>query len=140
MKIRIAIVSLLACLVVALPTLAQVSSNYDLSWHVIAGGGGQMESTGGHALPGTAGQVPVGKMMTGGGHSLCGGFWCSAVERYRIYLPLVVRNSSSTSGLIFSDNFSDGTLNGWTSNQGTWTLLCLTSCCRVFKVSMLPGS
>jgi len=40
---------------------------------------------------------------------------------HAIFLPLVLRNSSSTQGPILSDDFSDGTLTGWTSNNGTWT-------------------
>jgi len=73
------------------PVLAQVSSSYDLSWHVIAVGGGRMESAGGHTVLGTAGQSLVGPMVSGG-HALCGGFWCGAAARYRVYLPLVVHN------------------------------------------------
>jgi hypothetical protein len=123
-KKRQVTLALIACLLLALalavPVLAQVSSNYDLSWHVIAGGGGRMESAGGHTLLGTAGQALVGQMSSSG-HSLCSGFWCSAVEGYRVYLPLVVRNFRPTSGSIFADDFDDGTLSGWTANQGTWT-------------------
>jgi len=84
---------LIACLLLALavPVLAQVSSNYDLSWNVIAGGSGRMESAGGHVVLGTAGQSLLGPMVSSG-HSLCTGFWCSAAERCRVYLPLVVRS------------------------------------------------
>ncbi len=90
---REAILVLIACLlVVAVPVLAQSSDNYDLSWHVIAGGSGRMESAAGHRLLGSAGQSLVGTTMTSGGHSLCSGFWCGAVEQYRVYLPLVMRN------------------------------------------------
>jgi len=35
-----------------------------------------------------------------------------------VYLPLVVKNYPL---IIFSDDFEDGTLTGWTSNNGTWT-------------------
>ncbi len=119
MKTRIAI--LIICLALAVPVLAQSSANYDLSWHVIAGGGGRMESTG-HALLGTTGQPLVGSMTTGSGHSLCSGFWCGAAEEgVHIYLPLVVSNYSTAMTLIFSDDFNDGTLTNWTPNQGTWT-------------------
>ena len=87
------IVALVGCLLLGLvvPVLAQVSSNYDLSWHAIAGGGGRMESAGGHAMLGTGGQSLVGPMESGG-HALCGGFWCGAAAQYRVYLPLVVHN------------------------------------------------
>jgi len=117
------ILVLIACLLLALsvPVLAQVSSNYDLSWHAIAGGSGRMESAGGHTVLGTAGQPLIGKMTASSGHTLCSGFWCAAAEQYRIYLPLTIRNFRSTSGPILSEDFNDGTLTGWTSNNGTWT-------------------
>jgi hypothetical protein len=67
---------------------AQVSSNYDLSWHVIGGGGGQMDSTG-HSLQGTLGQPATG-LMTSSGHTLCSGFWCEGSEEFEVYLPLVL--------------------------------------------------
>ena len=87
------VLALVVCLVlaVAVPVLAQVSSNYDLSWGVVAGGSGRMESAGGHAVLGSAGQPLAGSMMTSGGHALCSGFWCGAAA-YRVYLPMVVRN------------------------------------------------
>jgi len=72
------------------PVLAQVSANYDLSWHVIGGGGGQSSSAG-HTLMGTVGQPLVGAVSSGS-HALCSGFWCGGVVQYRIYLPLVLRN------------------------------------------------
>jgi uncharacterized repeat protein (TIGR01451 family) len=40
---------------------------------------------------------------------------------YEVYLPLALRNYSSSGALIFSDNFNGGTLTGWTPNLGTWT-------------------
>ena len=87
------IVVLVGCLLLglAVPVLAQVSSNYDLSWHVIAGSSGRMESAGGHTMLGTAGQSLVGPMVSGG-HALCGGFWCGTATQYKVCLPLVVRN------------------------------------------------
>lgn len=99
--------------------LAQVSAAFDLSWHVVGSGGGQMGGPG-HSIAGTIGQPVVGT-MGGSGHTLCSGFWCDggAVE-HRIYLPLVVRDFSA-SGLIFADDFNDGTLSGWTTNYGTWS-------------------
>ncbi len=83
---------LAACLLlVAVPALAQVSASYDLSWHVVAGGGGRMASAG-HTLQGTVGQ-PVTGVMLGSGYTLCSGFECGgAAVQYRIYLPVVLRN------------------------------------------------
>ena len=90
-KATLVTLALAACLALAAPVLAQVSANYDLSWHVIAGGGGQMESAG-HTMLGTIGQPAVGS-MTSGSHALCSSFWCGVLPGYRIYLPLVLRNS-----------------------------------------------
>jgi hypothetical protein len=105
---RIALITLVlvACLALAVPALrwgfgrlslaaqdvvlAQVSASYDLSWHVIAGGGGRAESPR-YMLQGTAGQPVIGP-AAGSGHTLCSGFWCGTVEiEYRVYLPLVLR-------------------------------------------------
>jgi hypothetical protein len=91
---RAALVTLVvaACLGVVVPVLAQVSAEYDLSWHVIAGGGGRMGG-GQHTLQGTAGQAVTGP-AAGGSHTLCSGFWCSPPVGdlgNRVYLPLVVR-------------------------------------------------
>jgi len=88
---------LVVCLALAAPVLrqaqdvvlAQVSANYDLSWHVIAGGGGRMAGTQ-HTLQGTTGQAVVGP-AAGSGHTLCSGFWCGVEAEYRVYLPLVLR-------------------------------------------------
>ncbi|HEY65244.1 MAG TPA: DUF11 domain-containing protein [Caldilineae bacterium] len=38
---------------------------------------------------------------------------------YRLYLPLILKNYPLP--LIFSDDFNDGDLAGWTPNRGTWT-------------------
>ena len=90
MRRKIILLAILCLLLAAaVPALAQVSANYDLSWHVIAGGGGRMASSG-HALVGTAGQPLTGPMLSSG-YTLCSGFWCSGAVQYRIYLPLVLR-------------------------------------------------
>ncbi len=80
------------CLLLAVPVLAQVSASFDLSWHVIAGGGGS-SSGAGHTLTGSVGQPWAGSMV-GGGQRLCSGFWCggAAAQSYRVYLPLALRN------------------------------------------------
>jgi hypothetical protein len=93
------ILILAACLTLAAPVLrqaqdvalAQVSAAFDLSWHVIGSGGGQMGGPG-HTIAGTIGQPTVGT-MGGSGHALCSGFWCGIPAEYRVYLPLILRNS-----------------------------------------------
>jgi hypothetical protein len=94
------ILPLVACLVLVLPVfrqaqdvvLAQASANYDLSWHVIGSGGGQMGGSG-HTIASTIGQPAVGT-MGGSGHALCSGFWCFEAVEHRVYLPLVLRDAS----------------------------------------------
>lgn len=88
-KAALIALALVACLALAVPVLAQVSGIYDLSWHVIAGGGGKMESAQ-YTLYGTAGQPATGQMASSG-HTLCSGFWCGVEAEYRVYLPLVLR-------------------------------------------------
>ena len=119
MKRPIAVVSLLVCLALALTAVAQVSGLYDLSWHVIGGGGGRMESPGGHQLRGTAGQSLVGTMRVGSGHSLCSGYWrSSAGERFRAFLPLVARRTSArTLGSVFRHDVDGGRRARWTLNR-----------------------
>ena len=90
MKRKVILVLVLVITLGAVPVLAQISAAYDLSWHVIGGGGGRMESTG-HTLQGTVGQAVTGSMGSDG-HALCSGFWCDAESEYSVYLPLVLRN------------------------------------------------
>jgi hypothetical protein len=87
---RTVALALLAGLLLAGPVLAQASADYDLSWHVIAGGGGRTESAN-HILEGTLGQPSFGH-MSNTGYTLCAGFWCLPTA-YEVYLPLVLRGS-----------------------------------------------
>ena len=57
-----------------LASVVLAQGGYDLSWRVIAGGGGQMQSAG-YTLIGTIGQPSAGT-MTGSSSALCSGFWC----------------------------------------------------------------
>jgi hypothetical protein len=86
------IVIVLAMFALASVALAQASTNYDLSWHVIAGGGGRMEG-GNHSVLGTIGQ-PVAGSTSSSGHTLDSGFWgrrTTVGQEYGIYLPVVLR-------------------------------------------------
>jgi hypothetical protein len=94
----LAVVALLVAMVLALVGAAADAaspaeqSHYDLSWHVVAGGGGQ-GSSGGYALGGTAGQ-PAAGLSGESPYILCSGFWCGAAAGgYRIYLPAVLRGT-----------------------------------------------
>jgi hypothetical protein len=90
MKRKVILVLVLVITLGAVPVLAQLSAAHDLSWHVIGGGGGRMES-GGHVLQGTVGQPATGSMVSDD-HTLCSGFWCGVETEYRVYLPLVLKN------------------------------------------------
>jgi hypothetical protein len=81
-----ALLSLLASV-----ALAQSGGGYDLSWSTVDGGGATWSEGGGYALGGTVGQPDAG-VLSGGGYTLAGGFWCGAAAQYRVYLPLVLRN------------------------------------------------
>ncbi len=85
------ILAIALCLLLALPVLAQVSANHKISWHVIAGGGGQMKGTGGHTLWSTVGQPLIGVSFNHRG-ILYSGFWYGSAVPYRSYLPLTMRN------------------------------------------------
>jgi hypothetical protein len=80
------------------PALAELSDSaalgagYDLSWWTVDGGGiVGAGSPGLYTLGGTAGQPDAGPVLTGGGHTLVGGFWGGALVECRVYLPLVLR-------------------------------------------------
>ncbi|NIN67861.1 MAG: hypothetical protein GTO63_24775 [Anaerolineae bacterium] len=69
--------------------IAQVSANYDLSWHVI-GGGGTRSTSGNYVTTGTIGQPVVG-VIGSASSELCAGFWCMGPE-YRFHLPVLLKN------------------------------------------------
>jgi hypothetical protein len=94
LTLRVGVVTLVGVMSLALISIvvAQVSSNYDLSWHVIGGGGGRMESSG-YTVHSTLGQ-PVTGSSTGSGHTLCAGYWCDVGSRIsQVYVPLVLMSS-----------------------------------------------
>lgn len=93
----VAIVLLLLPAVLEYPprnaVLAQSGGPYDLSWNTIDGGGMTFSSGGPYTLGGTIGQADAG-ILTGGSYVLQGGFWVGGgIVRFRVYLPLVLRNS-----------------------------------------------
>ena len=71
--------------------LAQSGGDYDLTWSTVDGGGDTFSTGGDYTLGGTIGQPDAGE-LTGGDYALTGGFWGGAAAKYRIYLPLVLRN------------------------------------------------
>jgi hypothetical protein len=92
--LRVGVIILVGITFLTLVTIvaAQVSPNYDLSWHLIAGGGAKMESAE-HTMHGTLGQ-PLTGASTSSGNTLCSGFWCGVgSEELKVYVPLVLRAS-----------------------------------------------
>ncbi len=80
-------------LLLALPTLAQpqhtlTADTYDLSWHVIGGGGASFTTAGSYSLGGTIGQSATGP-LSGGSYALNSGFWQPA--NFSVYLPIVLK-------------------------------------------------
>ena len=79
----------LVLVTVAIGSLALAGGGYDVSWHVIGGGGGTSRG-GRYALDATIGQ-PVAATSGGGAYRLCVGFWCGNVPGWRLYLPDMLR-------------------------------------------------
>jgi len=75
--------------------LADGSANYGLSWYVLAGGGGQSQSAH-YALAGTNGQGAPGAAVSSH-YKLGSGFWYGFVAKappaYKLFLPLIMKNS-----------------------------------------------
>ena len=80
------------CLVLSVrSTSAQVSATYDLSWHVVAGGGATSAAGGAYALGGTIGQAAAAPSSEGA-YTLAAGFWAGVGGTSgSVYLPLLVR-------------------------------------------------
>ena len=90
---RTTLVAATVLLLAISPASAQSGGPYDLTWSTVDGGGYTFSAGGAYSLGGTAGQPDAG-VLEGGDYSLAGGFWGGALAvRYRIYLPLVVRQS-----------------------------------------------
>ena len=88
---KIVVLSLvLLCSLVA-AGVAWADGTPTISWSVIGGGGGRLE-TSPYILDGTIGQPIVGQAASLP-YELCAGFWCQVAAQYRVYLPLVLRNS-----------------------------------------------
>jgi hypothetical protein len=71
---------------------ANEEPGYDLSWWTVDGGGTTPNEGSGYTLSGTAGQ-PDAAVWSGDNYVLEGGFWGGVAVEYRIYLPLVLRNT-----------------------------------------------
>ncbi len=97
---RLLITALFVAFLLVGAVYAQTGGGYDLSWNTIDNGGATFSQGGGYSLGGTLGQPDAGILLghaSGVTYTLAGGFWGSGripvLEEYRIYLPLVMRNT-----------------------------------------------
>ncbi len=94
--------TLLVCALLLTPVaLAQSSANFDLRWHLIAGGGGRSSSPD-FVVNGSVGQPSAGA-LTSAHYRLGAGFWYGLGQAapppptpgpYMLYLPIVLKESS----------------------------------------------
>ena len=86
---------ILAMLLLAGTVLAQTSPNYDLSWHVVAGGGREGMTSGIHRINGTLGQFAIGP-ATSTDHFVGAGYWYGVGigGGMAVYLPLLFNSQT----------------------------------------------
>jgi hypothetical protein len=88
--LTLALLAVLLCgLTLVSVALAQTSTNYNLTWHVVSSGGGKMDSAT-YAMEGTIGQV-LAQRTESDNYALAAGYWYPLIHRYTVYLPLVLR-------------------------------------------------
>jgi hypothetical protein len=92
MKSMLIVLSLLACLLLAVQAAhAAAPAAYTLNWWTVDGGGGTSQG-GTYALSGTVGQAEPGSLY-GDVYSLAGGFWATLqAVLEKMFLPLVLRH------------------------------------------------
>jgi hypothetical protein len=78
-----------------------VHAQYDLSWHKIAGGGGN-SSGGGYTVSGTIGQHDASGTLSGGSYQLVGGFWSLISVVSAVNSPLLSIKHTGSSQVIVS--------------------------------------
>jgi hypothetical protein len=84
---------LFALLLLAGSALAMRSTNYWLDWYTpLTGGGGGPASSTNYAVNFTIGQTAI-SSASSSSYQACLGYWCGAVGQWRVYLPLVLRES-----------------------------------------------
>lgn len=90
-KVRLTLILALVLCLIAGTVQAQSSTTYDLSWHVIAGGGETMTSTT-YTVHATAGQGIIGPAESSS-YDVGAGYWygLGGTGGYAIYLPLLLR-------------------------------------------------
>lgn len=94
MKRAILFLTLAVLLVLAGRALAMESTHYRLDWFTLMTGTGGTAGSANYTVSFTTGQSVTGNASSPG-HEACLGYWCGVATEYRIYLPLVLRNSPS---------------------------------------------
>jgi len=93
MKRTMILLTLAALLLLAGNALAMRSTTYWLDWFTpLTGGGGGPAASTNYAVNFTIGQTVIGSASSPS-YQACLGYWCGAVGRWRVYLPLVLRES-----------------------------------------------
>jgi hypothetical protein len=83
----------LSCILLTGKALAMDSTNYRLDWFTpLNGSGGAADSTN-YAISFTVGQTTAGASDSVS-YKGCLGYWCETDVAFKIYLPLVLKNSS----------------------------------------------
>lgn len=89
-RVVVGIMTLLLFIVMGTAVWAQTSTNFNLEWHVIAGGGRASNSSN-YQINGTIGQSLAGPPSQNGTQTqVTSGYWVVGVEQY-IYLPTIIR-------------------------------------------------
>ncbi len=91
-KTLVVLLCLLCVLLLAGRALAMQSEHYRLDWFTPLTGSGGAASSAHYAVNFTVGQSAIG-MASSTNYGGCLGYWCGAAAPYRVYLPLVLRNS-----------------------------------------------
>ena len=82
--------ALLVALLLTGIAVAQTSASFDLSWHVLGGGGGQATNSD-YAINCTVGQGAA-SWTSNSNYGIGVGYWYGAGGEYRIFLPLVLKD------------------------------------------------
>jgi hypothetical protein len=94
MKRTAVLLTIVALFLLAGSGLAMRSDNYWLDWFTpLTDGGGGPASSDNYAANFTVGQTAIGAADSAN-YAIGLGYWFGAAGRYRIYLPLVMRNAS----------------------------------------------
>ena len=87
------LMTLVVLLLLAGSALAMDSENYRLDWFTLMTGSGGVTDSANYAVNFTVGQTAIGDPSSTN-YEGCLGYWCGGeAAEYRIYLPLVLRNT-----------------------------------------------